>query len=115
MEDLLDRLRRTAMCMLSTPTATSDLSVMITGPRQRPPLSADNLVSILGRTEKTHFLELFPQPSLWTMFSAPHLIMSYRIVNIRTKLRRIAGKMRGRECLVITIRQTSANKKKLYL
>ena len=93
-----------ATSLLLIVTDTSDLSVMITGPTQRPPLSADNLVSILGRTEKTHFLELFPQSSLWTMFSAPPLIMSYRIANIRTKLPRIAGKMRGQGCLVITIR-----------
>ena len=32
MADLLDRRRRTAMCMQSTPTATLDLSVMISGP-----------------------------------------------------------------------------------
>ena len=31
-EDLLDRLRRTAMCMQSTPTASLDLSVMMSGP-----------------------------------------------------------------------------------
>ena len=56
-------------------------------------LPVDNLGSIAGLTTPSHILEVFPQNSPWTMWTAPPATLGSRIAP--TRLRRIVVLTRG--------------------